>query len=165
MENDDLATFYSRRRSEVDAKFNRTLPFADYVVDRWEKASALGFGARTSIYDSSLVLGDVRVGEDTWIGPFTILDGTGGGLEIGSHCSIAAGVQIYTHDTVEWALTGGDAEKAPTKIGSNCYIGPNAVIAKGVTIGDRAVVGCNSFVNRDVPAGAKVAGNPAKVIG
>ena len=101
-----LREFWRARRGEVDAKFSRTLPFGDYVVDRWEKARLLGFGEGTSIYDSALVLGDVSVGENTWIGPGTILDGTGG-LSIGSFCSISAGVQIYTHDTVAWATSGG----------------------------------------------------------
>ena len=158
-----LRTFFRARREQVHAEFDRTLPFGDYVVDRWEKARLLGFGEGTSIYDSSLVLGEVRVGRNTWIGPFTILDGSGG-LEIGSTCSIAAGVQIYSHEAVEWALSGGKAPygRAPTKIGDRCYIGPNAVIAKGVTIGDGCLVGAHSLVTEDVPAGSMVAGCPAR---
>jgi acetyltransferase-like isoleucine patch superfamily enzyme len=141
------------------------LPFGDYVSDRWEKARILGFGEGTSIYDSAHVFGEVTVGRPTWIGPFTILDGSGGGLIIGDHCSISAGVQIYTHDTVAWATSGGSAayDHAPTRIGSRCYIGPNAVIAKGVTIGDGATIGANSLVLNDVPADATAYGNPARV--
>lgn len=155
------------RRREVNATFKRTLPLGDYVVDRWEKARELGFGEGTTIYDSSLVFGDVRIGEHTWIGPFTILDGSGGGLEIGSHCSISAGVQIYTHDTVERSLSGGKAAivTAPTRIGSSCYIGPNTVIAKGVTIGDRVVIGANSLVLNDILSGSKAFGTPCRVVG
>jgi acetyltransferase-like isoleucine patch superfamily enzyme len=161
-----LRTFWSERRAAVDAEFRRTLPFGDYIVDRWEKARALGFGEGTSIYDSAHVFGDVAVGRNTWIGPFTILDGSGG-LTIGDNCSISAGAQIYSHDTVEWAVSGGAAEysRAPTRIGNNCYIGPNAVIAKGVTIGDGAIVGANSLVLKDVPASSKVAGSPVRPIG
>lgn len=161
-----LRELWRTRRAEVQEQFKRTLSFGDYVVDRWEKARSLGFGEGASIYDSALVFGDVKVGARTWIGPFVILDGTGG-LELGANCSISAGVQIYSHDTVEWARSGGSApyEYAATRIGDHCYIGPNAVIAKGVTIGDGCVVGANSVVLRDVPAGAKVAGSPARVIG
>ena len=139
-----LKEFWLQRRREVDARFCRTLPFGDYVVDRWEKARELGFGAGTSIFDSALVLGDVKVGENTWIGPSTVLDGSGG-LSIGSFCSISAGVQIYTHDTMQWALTGGQAgpERAPVRIGDRCYIGPLTVIAKGVSIGDGCVIGAH----------------------
>lgn len=163
---DSLKKIWQARRKEVHQKFNRTLPFGDYIVDRWEKAKILGFGRGSSIYDSSLVLGVVIVGEDTWIGPFTVLDGSGGRLEIGSHCSISAGVQIYTHDTVERSLTGGKAPitRAATKIGSNCYIGPNTVIAKGVTIGDRVVIGANSLVLENIKSDCKAFGTPCRVV-
>jgi len=149
----------------VNSKFHRTLPFGDYIVDRWEKARALGFGEGTSIYDSALVIGDVTVGEHTWIGPGVILDGSGG-LTIGSHCSISAGVQIYSHDTVEWATSGGTAPyvHAPTVVGDNCYIGPNSIVAKGVKIGDGCVVGAASVVLADLPPGCSVAGAPARIL-
>lgn len=134
-------------------------------MDRWEKAQMLGFGEGTSIYDSSVVIGDVRVGSNTWIGPFTVLDGSGGGLSIGDNCSISAGVQIYTHDTVSRALSGGMDPicQAPTWVGSNCYFGPNAIISKGVKIGNGCVIGANSFVNCDVPDGYRAYGTPARV--
>jgi acetyltransferase-like isoleucine patch superfamily enzyme len=145
--------------------FNRSLPFADAVFDRWDRANFLGFGKGSSIYDSAYVFGDVIVGENTWIGPFTILDGSGG-LSIGSYCSISAGVQIYSHDSVNWAISGGDFnyEYSPTTIGNNCYIAPNCIISKGVTIGDKCIIGANSFVNKSFPEGSKLAGNPAKII-
>ena len=145
-------------------EFSRVLPFGEIVVDRWAKARMLGFGEGASVYDSAIVIGDVVVGEATWVGPFVLLDGSGG-LTIGAHCSISAGVQIYTHDTVEWAMSGGEssAQRESVSIGNDCYIGPNAVISKGVTIGDRCVIGANSFVNRDIPAGSRVWGNPARI--
>jgi maltose O-acetyltransferase len=49
----------------------------------------------------------------------------------------------------------------PVTIGSNVWIGGGAIILPGVTIGDDAVVGAGSVVTHDVPAGARVAGNPA----
>jgi acetyltransferase-like isoleucine patch superfamily enzyme len=161
-----LRALFRKLQAEVAARWNRTLPFGDYVVDRFEKARLLGFGEGASIYDSALVLGSVKVGEKTWIGPFTVLDGSGG-LEIGSFCSISAGVQIYTHDTVAWALSAGarEPERAPTRIGSRCYLGPNTVVAKGVTIGDGCVIGANSLVLEDVPAGSKAFGTPCRVVG
>jgi acetyltransferase-like isoleucine patch superfamily enzyme len=148
-------------------EFDRSLPFADYIVDRWEKARLLGFGEGSSIYDSALVLGDVTVGRHTWIGPSTILDGSGGPLVIGDHCSISAGVQIYTHDTVNRSLTGGRApiDKGSTKIGSNCYLGPNVVVERNITIGDGVVVGANSLVTKDIPPGKKAFGTPCRIVG
>src|SRR5262245_56825399 len=79
-------------REEIKTRWNRAVPFADELVDRWERAASLGFGKGSSIYDSSLVIGSVDVGEGTWIGPFTVLDGQGG-LVIGKYCSISTGVQ------------------------------------------------------------------------
>lgn len=163
---DKLRVFWSSRQKEVKDKYHRTLPFGDYVVDRWEKAKCLGFGEGTSVYDSCLILGDVSVGEHTWIGPQTILDGSGGGLTIGSHCAISAGTQIYTHDTVARTLSGGVSpiEQAPTRVGDRCYIGPNTIIAKGVTIGDGVVIGANSLVLGDIPSNSKAFGTPCRVV-
>lgn len=146
-------------------KFKRVLPLAELLQDRWEKAKFAGFGKGTSVYDSSYIFGEVTIGENTWVGPFTILDGSGG-LIIGSNCSISAGVQIYTHDSVRWAVSGGvepyDYDKVI--IEGNCYIGPNTIIAKGVHLRKGTIVGANSFVNKSYPENAKIAGNPAKII-
>ncbi len=155
----------AQQQNPVRQQWNRSLPFTDYIVDRWQKTAALGFGEGASIYDSALVLGDVKVGKNTWIGPFTVLDGSGE-LEIGDYCSISAGVQIYTHDTVQWATSGGkeQSERAPVRIGHNCYIGPNVIISKGIFIGDGCVIGANSFVNCDIPKKNKASGTPARII-
>lgn len=146
-------------------ELQRSLPFADILFDRWERAAALHFGEGSSVYDSACIFGDVKVGKDTWIGPNTILDGSGG-LTIGDNCSISAAVQLYSHDSVKWATSGGKEkyEYAATSIGNNCYIAPGSIIAKGVTLGDGTIVGANSLVTTSFPAGSKIAGNPAKQI-
>jgi acetyltransferase-like isoleucine patch superfamily enzyme len=170
---DELARVVRDARRVVDElrrayrdRWQRDLPVTELLTDRWERAASLGFGEGTSIYASSYVYGDVRVGAGTWIGPNTILDGRGG-LRIGSSCSISAGVQIYTHDTVLWALSGGTAEHevASVAVGDCCYIGSQSVVLKGVSIGDHAVVGACSLVNRDVEPYSVVAGSPARRIG
>lgn len=157
--------YYKIKRKKILQLFNRVLPLNEMLTDRWEKAEFLGFGKNTSVYDSSIIIGDVKVGENTWIGPNTILDGSGV-LEIGSNCSISAGVQIYSHDSVKWAISGGkeDYEHAKTIIEDNCYIGPNTIIIKGVKIGKCTIVGANSLVNKSFPSGSKIAGSPAKNI-
>ena len=52
----------------------------------------------------------------------------------------------------------------PITIGENVWIGCRALILKGVTIGDGAVVAAGAVVTKDVPANCVVAGNPAKII-
>jgi acetyltransferase-like isoleucine patch superfamily enzyme len=151
-------------RRRVRQQWNRLLPTGEYLSDRWDRARLLNFGAGTSIYDSSVVIGDVKVGSDTWIGPFTLLDGSGG-LSIGDNCSISAGVQIYSHDTVNWATSGGadPVHRAQTTIGSNVYLGPNVIIQSGITIGDGAVIGANSLVNVSIPAASRAWGSPCRI--
>jgi len=146
-------------------QFGRRVSVGDLLTEGSENAAAYGFGQNTTMYDNVLVLGKVNVGRNCWIGPGCILDGSGGGLEIGDWCDISAGVQIYTHHTVNRSTSLGKlpVDYAPTMIGNGVYIGPNAVIQMGVTIGDQAVIGANSLVNRSVPAGAKAFGSPARI--
>lgn len=152
----------ARRKKD---QFNRRVSIGDLLTERGENAAMYGFGEGTTMYDNVLVLGEVRVGRHTWIGPGCILDGSGGGLEIGDWCSISAGAQIYTHHTVARSVSLGvePIDYAPTKIGNGVYIGPNVIVQMGVTVGDQAVIGANSLVNRDIPAGAKAFGSPARI--
>ncbi len=157
---------YIQVRKEYKKKWKRDLPVEEILFDRWERAKELGFGEKTSIYHNSYVYGKVKVGKNTWIGPFTILDGTGG-ISIGDNCSISSGVQIYSHNSVKWAVSNGKEkyELKPVKIGNFCFIGPGSIIRNGVTIGKHSVVGALSFVNKDIKPFSIVAGNPARVIG
>lgn len=143
----------------------RFLSFGDYFSDRWDKAQQCRFGEGSSVYDNVLIIGDVSVGKNTWVGPNVVLDGSGK-LTIGSNCSISAGVQIYTHDSVQWAVSGGKEayEYSETVIEDNCYLGPNVIVQKGVTVSRGAIIGANSFVNCDVPAAAKACGSPVRII-
>lgn len=162
----ELHVLRERLGHAMATQFDRSLPFADEVFDRWERARQLGFGEGSSIYDNALVFGRPRVGVGVWIGPNTILDATGG-LTIGDHCTIAVGAQIYTHDNVRRTLTGGAAplEHSPVDIGSCTYVGPNVVVRRGVHIGAHAVIGVGTYVSHDVPDHAIVAGTPAQIIG
>ena len=163
---EELGRLHAGLRAEMAERHQRDLPLQDLLTDRWERARALGFGEGSSIYQSAYVYGDVSVGAGTWIGPNVLLDGSGG-LRIGSGCDISAGVQVYSHDTVERTVSEGRREisHAPTAIGDHSHIGAAAVVAKGVTIGDHAVIGACAFVNRDVAPYTVAAGVPARAIG
>lgn len=86
-------------------------------------------------------------------------------VHIGADCQIGPAVQIYTADhPLDPQLRRSGLESGrPVHIGDNVWIGGGAIILPGVSIGDNAVVGAGSVVTRDVPAGAVVVGNPARV--
>lgn len=120
------------------------------------------------------------------VGDFTLLNGAlimaQERIEIGSHCLISWQVGIADSDfhpldpKQRWvdaeALAPYFADRPPrppvvtarVKIGDNVWIGMNATILKGVTIGENAVVAAGSVVTRDVPSNMVVAGNPAIVV-
>jgi virginiamycin A acetyltransferase len=101
-------------------------------------------------------------------------------LKIGNFCSIADGVIIVLggEHRIDWVttypfnknlkdcchFTGHPATKGDIIIGNDVWIGLNATILSGVTIGDGAVIGANSLVARDVEPYTIVAGNPARSI-
>jgi maltose O-acetyltransferase len=94
----------------------------------------------------------------------TILDS--GSVRIGSRSMLGPGVHIYCAEHhKDTALRSQGIEIArPVTIGEDVWIGGGAIILGGVTIGDGAIVGAGSVVTKDVPAGAAVAGNPARVM-
>lgn len=112
------------------------------------------------------VTGEPVIGAGTWIGAFTVIDGSGG-LTIGSGCDVSTGAQIYTHSSVRRCVSGREfptVERAPVSIGDCVFIGAGAIVNMGVTIGDHAVVGAGAVVSKDVPAYTVVGGVPARPI-
>ena len=79
------------------------------------------------------------------------------GIHIGEESYIASGAIVFTHD-----FSRGIHKD--TYIGRRCFIGANAIIMCGVTIGDEVIVGSGAIVTKDVPPNCIVVGNPAKII-
>jgi acetyltransferase-like isoleucine patch superfamily enzyme len=112
------------------------------------------------------VVGEPTIGPGTWIGAFTVIDGSGG-LTIGAGCDISCGAQIYTHSTVRRCVSGrayAEVDRAPVRIGDRVFVGANATVMMGVTIGDGAVVGAGAVVTSDVPPATVVTGVPARPV-
>ena len=86
-------------------------------------------------------------------------------VELGENCQVGTAVQILTadHPRDPQLRREGYESGIPVKIGHNVWIGSGAIILPGVTVGDDAIIGAGSVVTRDVPAGATVVGNPARV--
>jgi acetyltransferase-like isoleucine patch superfamily enzyme len=121
-----------------------------------------------------------EVGIGTYGEPEVVYWDCGGTLRIGRYCSIASGVTILLggeHHT-DWVTTypfslmvpaavglpGYPRTKGDVKIGNDVWLGYEALILSGVTIGDGAVIGARSVVTRDVEPYAVVAGSPARMI-
>ena len=151
---------------EMERKWNRLLPLDEMLGDRWKKASLLGFGRGTSIYENAYVYGKPTVGTDVWIGPLTILDATGG-LEIGDGSEISCGVMIFTHSTHLRTVSKRqiDIVREPVKIGKHVYIGSGAIILPGVTVGDRSIIGAGAIVTCDISERRVAFGVPARIVG
>lgn len=127
----------------------------------------------------------VRVGEDSGVYSGTHFElGPDGQVEIGRYCTIVGAIiatngrvsigdcSFVAHEVVladrEFARPpDGSPEPAgrDITIGENAWIGARAIVLGGTRIGDGAVVGAGALVSGEVPAGATVAGNPARVVG
>jgi len=114
------------------------------------------------------IAGSPEIGEGTWIGAFTLIDGLGG-LKIGRGCNISSGAQILSHSTVRRCLSErrhGSVDAKATDIGDFVFVGANAVVQMGAKIGDHCVIGAGAVVLEDaaIPAYSLVVGVPARIV-
>ena len=115
-----------------------------------------------------VITGEPEIGEGTWIGAFTLIDGQGG-LKIGRGVDISIGASILTHTTVKRCVTERVYEKvdhASTVIEDFVFIGQNAVVLMGCHIGHHSVIGAGAVLleNTVVPPYSLVVGTPARVV-
>ncbi len=106
---------------------------------------------------------NIHVGEDVFINACCHFQDHGG-VTLGDGCQIG-------HNVVFATLNHGLAPEervstipAPIVLGKNVWVGSNATILQGVTIGDNSVIGAGAVVTKDVPANTVVGGVPAKFI-
>ena len=97
---------------------------------------------------------NLELGYKTDIGAFSYINAKYGVIiedfvQIGSHCS------VYSESTI-------DNKQGQVKLKKNCKIGSHSVIMPGVVIGENAVIGAHSFVNRDIPDNVTAVGIPVK---
>jgi len=114
------------------------------------------------------IAGNPAIGEGTWIGAFTLIDGLGD-LKIGKGCNISCGAQILSHSTVRRCLTARRHEaidRGSTEVGDYVFVGANAVVQMGARIGDHCVIAAGAVVLEDavIPPFSLVAGVPARIV-
>jgi acetyltransferase-like isoleucine patch superfamily enzyme len=125
-------------------------------------------GAGSSIAAEVFLHGPLTLGANVSLNPRVVIDGGTRGVEVGDDTRIATGVAIYAFDHGIDPARPVRAQKVRSRgvrIGRDVWIGAQAGITDGVTVGDHAVVAMGAVVTRDVPAWAIVAGVPARVIG
>jgi acetyltransferase-like isoleucine patch superfamily enzyme len=111
----------------------------------------------------------VTIGDGTTFFGHVSIDSTRPCLvEIGRNCSLVDGVVILTHGS-DWAVLlkkYGQVISSSGKVvlKDNVFVGTNAIVLKGVTIGENTIIGAGSVVTHDIPANCVAAGNPCKVI-
>ncbi|WP_133406402.1 acyltransferase [Parashewanella tropica] len=116
----------------------------------------------------SFIHGPIKMGNEVAINHGCSIDGSKAGISIGDKTRIANNVTIYAFnhgmspsaDIYQQAVTSKGIV-----IGKDVWIGAQAGIVDGITIGDHAVIGMGAVVTKNVPDFAIVAGNPAKIIG
>jgi acetyltransferase-like isoleucine patch superfamily enzyme len=119
-----------------------------------ESSTAITIGAGTTIQRRCMLNGTVTIGEGCIFAP---------------NVFVSSGSHVFRHDPRlpirEQERLAGGAPDRPVSIGDDCWLGVNAVVMPGVSIGRGAIVGANAVVTRDVAPYAIVAGSPARVIG
>ena len=118
--------------------------------------------------DHCWITGEPEIGEGTWIGAFTLIDGQGG-LTIGKGVNVSTGASILTHNTVKRCVTErayNQVDRSPTVVEDFVFVGENATILMGSTIGHHSVIGAGAVVleNTVIPPYSLVVGVPGKVV-
>lgn len=161
-----------------DAQINHSSVGKKTVVGDFSRLSNCHVGDYCSIDRQNFLLNS-EVGDYSYTGPWCMIFQ----CSIGKFCSISYGVTIgppehnykllSTHPFIyrskydffeDDEMIQEQRFEKKLNIGNDVWCGCNSVIARGVNVGDGAVIGANSFVNKDVPPYAIVAGSPAKII-
>ena len=131
------------------ARSNPLGPSHPVIISTRRATASLVIGADFGMTGGSLVCDErITIGDRVWVGANTVITDS----------------DFHPLDPTTRMASPLAADTAPVTIADDVFIGMNALILKGVSVGSGAVVGAGSVVARDVPAGAIVAGNPARVL-
>jgi len=115
--------------------------------------------------------GRITIGDNT--GCSSTVFSSRSSIVVGRNVKIGGNVRVYDHDfhagdylaRRDYEQDVAQCKSAPVVIGDDVFIGANAIILKGVTIGDRSIIGAGSVVSlKEIPPDSLVVGNPARVV-
>ena len=125
----------------------------------------LELGPESYIAAYAYLTGTVRAGRNCTVNAFAVIRGDvrlGDAVRIGAHTSILAFNHTMTDPDLE--VFRQPISTRGITIGNDVWVGSHVVVLDGVTVGDKAVLAAGSVVTKDVPAGAVVGGNPARLL-
>lgn len=147
------------------------------IHDLADIAHGAKIGAGTRVWQYVVILGGAQIGADCNICAHVLIEGD---VQVGDNVTVKSGVQLWDGMRIgNNVFIGPNAtfsnDRHPRSgerdfrcegnvLGDGCSIGAGAVLLPGVAVGAGAMVGAGSVVTKDVPAGAVVVGNPARVI-
>lgn len=151
----DTCELIALHSSRIELLGNNTLfPYSRLIAEGSNNLIRLGQNTRVQI--RSMIMGDVTIGTDSIIAPDVFISS---GTHLYDYIPM---LTINEQDMIYQSLHGGYSK--PVRIGSDVWIGRLTTIMPGVVIGDRAIIGANSVVTKDVPANEVWAGNPCRLI-
>lgn len=133
-----------------------------------EPGRPIRIGDRCAVAAQAFLHGPLNLGSDVSINAGARLDGGRKGITIGDGTRIASGAALYAFDhglAPDRTIRDQPVRSKGISLGQDVWIGANAGVTDGVTIGDHAVVAMGAVVTRDVPEWSIVAGVPAVVVG
>ena len=134
-------------------------------VNNLRLGNGVKIAKRCSVYGSEE--NQLEIGEFSYIGMNTIINGFNAKITIGSNVSIAQSVNIMADSGPNASLEMQAffaIQTGPVSIGDHSWIGANSIIMPNVTLGEFCVVAANSFVTSNFEPYSVVGGNPAKII-
>lgn len=143
----------------------------EVFIDSSSKVNNATIGARCKIAAQVNLFGSPKhpliLGEGCYIGPYCLLEGFNGLVEIGNNVSFAQRITLISGSAPNASYKLQrifPLDTGPIKIGDHNWIGAHCVIMPNVTLGEFCIVAANSFVNQSFPAYSIIGGSPAKLI-
>ena len=156
-----------RRFQRVLNMLTRPLPLGLWLVNVFcQRVLGINGEHRFMVHFTSRVIGSVTLGRDVWHS-FALSGGCyvqgANGVEIGDDTRFGPGVKLISANHSKRDLSKWEPAE-PIRIGKECWIGANAVILPGVTLGDRVIVGAGAVVTRSFPGHSTVVGVPGRSV-